>query len=120
MELPQDANPFPSFNKKQPVKLVFPLATHDLKKFLLQPFGDRTALTATNRNTVNGTNGCITLSRVIPGRILAESGGVYATPLLIKNRFSPLPSDTKPYESSAIPSAYPLVMASILISWEFM
>ena len=44
------------------------------------------------------------MSRVMPGRIDALSGGVCITPLRTTKIFSPLPSLTYPNVSSAMPS----------------
>jgi len=47
----------------------------------------------------------MTESRVMPGRIEEESGGVITLPLETRKMFSPEPSETKPRSSSAMPSA---------------
>jgi hypothetical protein len=47
----------------------------------------------------------MTLSRVIPGRIEVESGGVQILPSLTTKMFSPEPSATKPSAVSRIASS---------------
>ena len=47
----------------------------------------------------------ITLSRVMPGRIEVESGGVTILPFLTTKMFSPGPSATNPLSVSRIPSS---------------
>ena len=56
--------------------------------------------------------------RLMPPRIEELKPGVAITPSLITNRFSPVPSQTKPRWSSRMPSSKPARSASILASTE--
>ena len=71
---------------------------------------------------VDGKIGCTQPRRIaattVARRIAEELGGVYITPFLTINIFSPEPSETYLYASSAIPSSKPSCKASILISCE--
>ena len=61
----------------------------------------------------------ISESRVIPGRIEVESGGVVTFPSLTTNTFSPEPSAMNPSAVSRIASSYPARLASVTASIEF-
>jgi hypothetical protein len=56
----------------------------------------------------------------MPARMEETSGGVRSVPFETAKRFSPLPSETRPWESRAMPSAKPPFYASTLMSCEFM
>ena len=52
-----------------------------------------------------------------PREIDEAAGGVISRPSLIRNRFSDAPAPTMPSVVRPIPSAKPLRLASMLMSW---